>query len=99
MSGIEMSHDRKLTFAWLFLLVLTLGGGYLGETAEPGMAITLIVAAVIAIKGHMVIDHFMELGNANRRIRRLVTAYFYVLPAMVIAVDLFGPWLSRLTAI
>lgn len=94
-----MSHDRKLTLAWFFLLALTLGGGYLGETAEPGLAITLVVAAVIAIKGRLVIDHFMELSGANRRIRRLMNAYFYVLPAMVIAVDLFGPWLARLTAI
>jgi len=92
-------HDRKLTLAWIFLLVLTLAGGYLGETAEPGLGITLIVAAVIAIKGRVVIDHFMELVEANQRIRRLMNTYFYVLPAMVIAVDLCGPWLARLTTI
>jgi hypothetical protein len=28
----------------------------------------------------MVIDHFMELKNANRLIRRLMQAYFYVMP-------------------
>ena len=45
------------------------------------------------------IDRFMEPGHANQRIRQLMNSYFCVLPAMVVAVDLYGPWLARVTAI
>lgn len=75
-----MSHKQTVTVLWGLLVVLTLGGSLLGETIEPGYALMLVVTLTMAVKGRMVIDHFMELKNANRLIRRLMQAYFYVLP-------------------
>jgi len=75
-----MSHKQIVAVLWVILVVLTLAGSLLGETAEPGYALMLVVTLTMAIKGRMVIDHFMELKHANRLIRRLMQAYFYVLP-------------------
>jgi hypothetical protein len=92
-----MLRAGKLDVVWLALVALTLGGAWLGESAEPGLPVTVSVAAALAFKGRMVIDHFMELGNANRSIRRLMRAYFYLLPLAAIATHLFGDRLARLT--
>lgn len=94
-----MSHKQTLDVLWLVLCALTLGGAYLGEAAEPGLAVTLLIAVTMALKGRMVIDHFMELKTANRRIRNLMRAYFYVLPALMVLTTLFGDRLASLTSL
>lgn len=94
-----MSHEKLIDLLWLVLVALTLGGSLLGETAEPGLAVTLIISLTMAFKGRMVIDHFMELKTANRTIRNLMRAYFYVLPLLVVLTSLFGDRLARLTTL
>lgn len=79
-----MTHKRLIDLLWLLLIALTLGGALLGEGLEPGFAIALIVSLTMAFKGRMVIDHFMELKNANRTLRNLMRAYFYVLPLVTL---------------
>ena len=56
---------RGLDLIWTLLITLTLAGVVLGETAAPGLLVTVTVAAVTALKGRMVIDHFMEMGDAH----------------------------------
>lgn len=75
-----MSHKQVVTVLWIILVVLTLGGSLVGETTEPGYVLMLVVTLTMAVKGRMVIDHFMELKNAHPLIRRLMQGYFYVLP-------------------
>lgn len=94
-----MTHKQALDILWIGLCALTLGGAYLGEAAEPGLAVTLLIAATMAFKGRMVIDHFMELKTANRRIRNLMRAYFYVLPMVTVLTYLFGDRLASLTTL
>lgn len=94
-----MSHEKLIDLLWLVLVALTLGGSLLGETAEPGLAVTLIISLTMAFKGRMVVDHFMELKTANRTIRKLMRAYFYVLPLLVVLTSLFGDRLARLTTL
>ncbi|MBU1690901.1 MAG: cytochrome C oxidase subunit IV family protein [Gammaproteobacteria bacterium] len=94
-----MTHKRLIDLLWLLLVALTLAGSYLGETTEPGLAITLIIALTVAIKGRIIVDHFMELKTANRMIRNLMRAYFYVLPLVIVLTTLFGDWLARLTTL
>lgn len=79
-----MTHKQTVTVLWLLLVALTLGGSFLGETAEPGYLLLTVVVMTMAIKGRVVIDHFMELKNAHPLIRRLMQAYFYVLPLATI---------------
>ncbi len=94
-----MTHKRTIGLLWLLLVALTLGGAFLGETAAPGLAVTVIVSLTMAFKGRMVIDHFMELKTANRTIRSLMRAYFYVVPLVTVLVYLFGDRLARLTTL
>jgi len=94
-----MSHDKLLDRLWIVLVVLTLGGALVGESAEPGFAVTLIISLTMAFKGRVVVDHFMELKTANRKIRNLMRAYFYVLPAVTVLTSLYGDWLARLTTL
>lgn len=79
-----MTHKQTVTLLWLLLVGLTLGGSLLGETAQPGYDVMLVIVLTMAFKGRVVIDHFMELKNANRLIRRLMQAYFYVMPAATV---------------
>ena len=94
-----MTHDKLIDALWLLLIGLTLGGTLLGETADPSLAVTLIICLTMAFKGRVVIDHFMELNNANRKVRNMMRAYFYVLPAVTVLTSLFGDWLARLTTL
>lgn len=96
---MPMSQRKWLDLAWLLLVMLTLGGAWFGEAGEPGLAVTVFVAAVIAVKGRLVTEHFMELRDANVRIRRLMNLYFVVVPALVVAVGVFGDRLARLTSL
>lgn len=94
-----MPREKLIDLLWLLLVALTLGGSLLGETAAPGLAVTLVISLTMAFKGRMVIDHFMELKTANRTLRRLMRAYFYVLPLLVVLTSLFGDRLARLTTL
>lgn len=94
-----MSHEKLLDRLWLVLVALTLGGALIGESADPGFVVTVIISLTMAFKGRVVVDHFMELKTANRKIRNLMRAYFYVLPAMTVLSYLFGDWIARLTTL
>ncbi len=86
-----MNSNRLLDWLWILLLLLTVGGGWLGETtADPGWGLALFVVLTIALKGRIVIDHFMELKSANPTVRRLMRLYFTVVPLLVLLVYLFS---------
>lgn len=93
-----MSHQRNADLVWTALVALTLIGAWLGEQGGGGSGVMLFVVAVIAIKGRLVIDHFMELRQANVRLRRLMRGYFYVMPALVLAVHFLGGRIAGWTA-
>ena len=90
---------RPLTLAWLALAGLTLTGALLGEAGQPGFWVTISVAGMMAVKGRLVIDHFLELGSAHSSIRALVRLYANVIPALVVITYLFGPQIARLTTL
>lgn len=94
-----MSHEKLIDTLWLLLVALTVGGTMLGESADPGLAVTLLICLTMAFKGRLIIDHFMELKHANNRVRTLMRAYFYVLPALTVLTWLFGDFLARLTTL
>ena len=90
---------RAIDWTWLVLISLTLVGVAIGEGAEPGFWVTLLVAAITAFKGRLVIDGFMELGSAHPAIRRLVRLFGLLVPALMVLVQLFGPWIAQVTAL
>ena len=94
-----MTQKRTLDLLWLLLVAMTLGGALLGEAAATGSTLLVVVVVTMAIKGRLVIDHFMEMRDANRTLRNLMRAYFYVLPLITVVVYLFAEELSRLITI
>lgn len=83
---------------WLLLLGLTAAGAWLGETGERGWALSLTVALLIALKGRLVIDHYMEMRAASPVIRRVLYVFIVVVTALVLLSHGFGGTLARLTA-
>ncbi len=84
---------------WLLLVGLTLAGAWLAETGHAGWPLSFVVAGLIAFKGRMVIDHYMEMTTANATIRRLLHAFVTVVPLLVILSHGWGDVIRRLTTI
>jgi hypothetical protein len=81
----------------MVLIALTLFSAYMAERADASFISVSIMAVVLAIKGRIIVDHFMELRNANKVLRSLMRAYFYVIPALIIIVKLFPDQIARWT--
>ena len=84
---------------WLALIGLTLFSAWMAERAEPGFISVAIMAAVLAIKGRIIVDHFMELKHAHRILRGLMRTYFYVIPSLIIIVYLFPEQIAKWTTL
>jgi hypothetical protein len=93
---MKLGHTEKI---WLILIGLTLSSAFLAETGQRSWPLSLIVAVMIAFKGRLVIDHYMEMRTANRRIRRVLHTFVTVIPLMVVITHAFGPQIARLTAL
>ncbi|WP_456372070.1 cytochrome C oxidase subunit IV family protein [Thiolapillus sp.] len=90
-----MTNKKRLNLSWIFLMVLTLSGALMGEYAHPGFWITLSIAFITAIKGRLIIDEFMQLGDASPAIRRTVRLFGLLVPSLIILTWMFGPELAR----
>jgi hypothetical protein len=94
-----MTNRKRLNISWIFLMALTLGGALMGEYAHPGFWVTVSVAFITAIKGRLIIDEFMELGDASPAIRHTVRLFGLLVPALMILTWLFGSQLARWTSL
>lgn len=90
-----MPQKTLVTCIWLLLLALTLGSVLLGDFAPPGLLVTALVAGVIALKGGLVIRHFMELDGRHPRLRGTMNLYFVVVPGLILLVGVADALLSR----
>lgn len=90
---------KRADLTWLLLMLLTGVGVWLKTEFSTGFALGFAVALVIAVKGRLVIDFYMELPGANAWLRRVMHAYFYLLPLLVVISTLWGDAIRRLTTI
>lgn len=91
-----IGHAEKI---WLLLIGLTLAGAWLGETGEAGWPLSLVVVVLIAVKGGMVIDHYMEMRMANKRIRQVLFLFVTMVVLLVIVGHGWGEWIKGITSI
>lgn len=91
----DTGKTRLVTQLWLILIALTLFSAYMAERDSQGLISIIIIAMVLGIKGRIIVDHYMELKNANRLLRTLMQFYFYVIPTMIVAVYLFPEQIAR----
>lgn len=96
---MKISHIKFINILWLLLILLTLFSAYMAEQATPGLNSIAIMAVVLAIKGRIIVDHFMELKNAHVVLRTLMRVYFYVIPSLIILVYLFPEQIAKLSAL
>lgn len=94
-----MNNAAALGRAWIALIVLTLGSALVAESIDPTAGIVIAVCLVVGIKGQLVIDRLMGLRHAPPVIRRLMLAYFYVLPVLIALALIFPETLRRLTTL
>ena len=92
-----MTQKKHIDILWLTLIVLTLFSAYMAEQVTPGLKSVTIMALVLAIKGRIIVDYFMELKNSNVILRTLMQVYFYVIPALIILVYLFPQQIAEWT--
>lgn len=86
---------HKVDIAWLALILLTLSGGLMGELAQPGFWITVMIALMTYLKGRLVIDYFMELEEARPIIRNVVTGFSTIIPLLMVLTFL---WTDQLVS-
>jgi hypothetical protein len=91
-----MGHAEKI---WLLLVGLTGAGAWLAETGHAGWPLALVVAGLIAFKGRMVIDHYMEMTSANTRIRRVLHLFAMIVPLLVLLSHGWSDVLRRITTL
>ena len=96
---MQISHIKRIEILWLILITLTLFSAYMAEQTPSGLGSVSIMAIVLAIKGHIIVDYFMELKQANVFLRTLMRLYFYVIPALIILVYLFPEKIAQWTAL
>jgi hypothetical protein len=90
---------RPIEIIWLLLMLITIGNALIAEKVEPSMLVVIAVALSLAFKGWMVVEHFMELKNANPKIRAWMNAYFFVIPLMIIVVHAYPEWVASITTL
>ncbi len=92
-----MNRPMHVDVAWLTLVLLTLGGGFMGQYAHPGFWITLLIALITWIKGQLVIVHFLELREANPVIRQVVFGFCAIIPILMVVTYIWSAQLVRLS--
>ena len=88
---------RNIDFIWLLLMAITIINAVISETVDGSLFITIIIAISIGFKGRMVVQRFMELHNANSFIKKMMNAYFYVIPLLIVVVQAFPDTIANLT--
>ncbi|MEW8430778.1 MAG: cytochrome C oxidase subunit IV family protein, partial [gamma proteobacterium symbiont of Ctena orbiculata] len=83
-----MFNTKSVDFIWLVLMGLTLLSAAIAESPDQGLVLILVITFTVAYKGRMIVDHFMELKDANRLLRNSMRVYFYVIPGMIVLVYL-----------
>ena len=96
---MKLTHIKLINTLWLILIVLTLFSAYMAEQAKPGFNSVAIMALVLAIKGRIIVDYFMELKDSHVVLRTLMRVYFYVIPALIILVYLFPEQIAEWTVL
>ena len=96
---MKITQKKHIDALWLLLIVLTLFTAYMAEQATPGLKSVTLVALVLAIKGRIIVDYFMELKDSNVILRTLMQIYFYVIPVLIILVYLFPEQIAKWTSL
>ena len=71
------------TRTWLVLVALTLTTFTLGVLGYEGMGLVITVLLIALIKGHLVVDHFMQLRRGAPMWRMLLTGWLLAIGTLI----------------
>tara|TARA_R110000737_G_scaffold8048_12_gene23584 strand:+ start:7772 stop:8029 length:258 start_codon:yes stop_codon:yes gene_type:complete len=74
----------KLEIYLTALIAITLFNTFLAEQFASPALVNCLIALTVTYKGFTVIDHFMELKQANKNLRFLMRLYFITFPSLII---------------
>ena len=94
-----MKQIQLVNRLWLVLIALTLFSAFMAEQPSQGLGSIAIMALVLAIKGRIIVDYFMELKTSHVLVRTLMQVYFYVIPALILLVYLFPEQIAHWTTL
>jgi uncharacterized membrane protein len=81
--------DRKLTFAWIALIALTLVSFAAAESLMGRRFAIAAIFAIAVIKGQMVASRFMEVGHALPHWKALYRVWIFGIAIMLAGGHLF----------
>jgi hypothetical protein len=92
-SATRAVSQRSITWAWLALVAITIGSGWLAPahvagTVQPNTVITCLVVLLAAIKSRVIIQYFMEVRAAPRWLIRATDAWLAILVAAILGIYL-----------
>jgi len=93
-----MHSIRHIIFAWISLVLLTLGSTMLGQTEQSGFWIIVLISTLIMIKGRIVVEFFLEAGTTRSTIRKILRFYTILWPLLIIITYLFGSQIATFTS-
>ena len=96
---MKISAEKRVNQLWILLVVLTLLSAYMAEQQGSSLVNISIMAVVLALKGRIIVDYFMELKTAHPLLRSLMRVYFYVIPTLIILVYLFADSIASWTTL
>ena len=85
--------------AWLGLVSLTAAGLALGQSSGGTAWLPLAVAALVWLKGWLVVRHFIEAHLAHPFIAWVLRVFIVCVPAALLLTTWFGPQLARWTTL
>ena len=76
-------EDRRLSHAWLVLILLTLAGSAIAEGVSAHRLAIAAIFILAAIKGQLVAIHFMEVRHAAPHWHALYRIWVVLIAAML----------------
>lgn len=78
-----MTDIKRVTIVWLVLVVITLIAALIGNSEQTGIWIVLGSVILLALKGQLVVDHFMGMREVIKQWRLIMSAYCIVIGAFI----------------
>lgn len=84
-----MVSKKQAIISWLWLIGLTGISVFLGHYTFNNIIFIPLVLLTVFLKGHQIIDIFMELAHAPIKWRFLLLSYVIIIPAFIIGIYLY----------
>lgn len=91
---MHLTFNRRITFVWVLLSALTaaswlLAGARGHREFSPSTGVTVGIMLAVAVKGRLIIRHFMEVRSAPPWLRHVTDGWLVLLVTPILALYLW----------